>query len=119
MTKGVLVVAHGSRARETEETLVSILEVVKEKMPTAIIEHAFMEFSDKTLESGIASLVAKNVSEIKVVPYFLFAGIHLKEDIPAMLNECVAKHRGIKWSMEEPLGFDRRLAEILVDRISR
>ncbi len=115
--KGVLVVAHGSRAKETEATLKTVLDMAKEKLPDVCIEHAFMEFGDKTIESGIAALAAKNVTDIKIVPYFLFMGIHLKEDIPNAVNECIKSYPDIKVVMGKPLGADSRLAEILADRI--
>ena len=115
--KGVLIVAHGSRAKETEAALDTVLSMVKAKLPDLAIESAFMEFSDRTLEKGISALAAGGVTEIKIVPYFLFSGIHIKEDIPEMAAECAANHPGIKLTMGEPLGVDERLADILVDRI--
>jgi len=115
--KGVLIVAHGSRAKETEATLDAVLVMVKEVLPETTIECAFMEFSDRTLEKGISALAAKGVTEIKLVPYFLFSGIHIKEDIPDMAAECAANYPGVKITMGEPFGADKRLAEILVDRI--
>jgi len=115
--KGVLVVAHGSRAKETEATLEAIISVVKAKLPDTSIECAFMEFSERTLEKGISALVARGATDIKLVPYFLFSGIHIKEDIPNMAAECAAKIANIKIEMGEPLGIDKRLADILIDRI--
>ena len=115
--KGVLVIAHGSRAKETEAALEAVLSMVKTKLQGIIIECAFMEFSDKTIEKGVSALAAKAVTEIKIVPYFLFMGIHLKKDIPNMIAECAANFPDIKFTMGEPLGIDERLADILVDRI--
>lgn len=115
--KGILVVAHGSRVKETESTLVSVLKIVATTLPDVLIEYAFMEFSDRTLEKGVKALVDRGVTKIKVVPYFLFMGVHLREDIPEMVKRCTAEHPGIAVVMGEPLGADRRLAEILVDRI--
>ncbi|MDR2117793.1 MAG: CbiX/SirB N-terminal domain-containing protein [Planctomycetaceae bacterium] len=115
--RGILVVAHGSRIKETEEVLISLLNMVKQKIPEFCIEYAFMEFSDKTLEKGIAALAEKKVSEIKVVPYFLFSGIHLKEDIPNMIKQCMMQYPEIKVIMGQSLGIDYRLADILADRI--
>ena len=115
--KGVLVVAHGSRVKETETTLVSVLKIVEDILPGVRIEHAFMEFSERTLEKGVAALVAHGVTEIKIVPYFLFTGVHLREDIPRMVERCVSSHPEVEVVMGEALGVDRRLAEILVDRI--
>ena len=115
--KGILVIAHGSRAKETEATLEAVLSMVKQKLPEIVVEYAFMEFSDRTVEKGVSALAADGVTEIKVVPYFLFMGIHLKEDIPDMVTECAAGFPGIKITMGEPLGVDERIADILVDRI--
>ena len=115
--KAVLVIAHGSRAKETEATLEAILSMVKAKLPETIIEYAFMEFSDRTVEKGVSALVAKGITEIRIVPYFLFMGIHIKEDIPNMAAECAANFPNIKIAMGEPLGQDERLADVLVDRI--
>ena len=115
--KGVLVIAHGSRAKETEDALDAVVSMAKSKLPDFAVECAFMEFSDRTVEKGIRALAAEGVTEIKVVPYFLFMGIHLKEDIPNMVAECAASFPGIKITMGKPLGVDERLADILVDRI--
>ena len=115
--QGILVVAHGSRAKETEATLEAIVGMVKAKLPDTIIECAFMEFSERTIEKGVSALVSKSVTEIKVVPYFLFMGIHMKEDIPNLVAECAAVYPGVKITMAEPLGLDMRLAEIIIDRI--
>ena len=115
--KGVLVIAHGSRAKETETTLETVLSMVKAKIPETIIEYAFMEFSERTVEKGISALAARAVKEIKIVPYFLFMGIHMKKDIPEMVKACAANYPGITIDMGEPLGVDERLADILVDRI--
>ena len=115
--KGVLVVAHGSRATETEATLDAILSMVMSKLPDVALECAFMEFSERSLEKGISALVERGVKEIRIVPYFLFSGIHIKEDIPEMAATCVANLPGITFTMGEPLGVDDRLAAILVDRI--
>ena len=115
--KGVLVIAHGSRAKETEATLDSVLSMAKSKLPEIIMECAFMEFSDRTVEKGVSALAAKGVTEIKIVPYFLFMGVHLKRDIPEMVAGCAASYPDIKITMGEPLGVDERLANIIVDRI--
>ena len=116
--KGVLIIAHGSRAKETEADFEAVLSMIRTKLPNqAIIEFAFMEFSDKTVEKGIQALTGKGVTEIKVVPYFLFMGIHLREDIPNMIAECAANFPDVKITMGEPMGCDERLADVIVDRI--
>ena len=116
--RGVLVIAHGSRAKETEAAIESVLAMVRSKIPGIIMECAFMEFSGRTVEIGVSALVSGGVTEIKVIPYFLFMGIHMKEDIPEIVAGCAANYPGVTITIGEPLGIDERLADIVVDRIT-
>ncbi|WP_342668638.1 CbiX/SirB N-terminal domain-containing protein [endosymbiont 'TC1' of Trimyema compressum] len=86
-------------------------------MPEAMIETAFMEFSDSNLEAGLDALVTKGATEIAVVPYFLFKGIHIREDIPQAIGEYLKNHEGVQVFMSNTLGEDSRLADILTDRV--
>jgi sirohydrochlorin ferrochelatase len=115
--KGILILAHGSREKETEKTMDKIAEMVFAKLPETLIETAYLQFCSKNLETGLNSLIQKGVDNIHVVPYFLFYGIHIREDIPAAINEYLKKRPDVKVTMGETLGVDERLADILADRI--
>ncbi|MCL1929110.1 MAG: CbiX/SirB N-terminal domain-containing protein [Treponema sp.] len=116
--KGILIIAHGSKEKETETAIEAVVSMVRTRLPEIIIEWAFWGFSERTIERGVAALVARGIREIKIVPYFLAMGIHLKENIPRMADQCAQNFPGIKITMGEPFGVDQRLADILVDRIS-
>jgi len=115
--KGVLIVGHGSRQKSTERTLEAVVEMARLKLPDIPMEIAYMEFGEMDIPSGLNSLIDRKADEIAVVPYFLFDGIHILEDIPGILSEFEASHEGVKISMGRPLGADERLASILHDRI--
>lgn len=115
--KGVLIVAHGSRAIETQEAMEKIAAMVRTKLPDEVIEVAYMEFCEKTIEKGLQLLVDNGAKEINVVPYFLFDGIHIREDIPEELEKFKSTHSDVTITMGKTLGVDERLADILVDRI--
>lgn len=115
--KSVLIAAHGSRRKDTEMAMEKMAEMVRNKLPDNLIEVGYMEFCAKTIVGGLENLYAKGSREIKVVPYFLFEGIHIKEDIPAEIEKFTNAHQDAVVTMGEILGVDERLAEILVDRI--
>ena len=54
--KGILILAHGSREKSTENTLKEIVSMLKEMMNDYIIETAFLQFSDVNLEAGLDKL---------------------------------------------------------------
>ena len=113
---GVLIIAHGSREKQTEETFMAVVELAKAKVNVPV-EIAYMEFSPKNLAAGLDTLLEQGVTDIKVVPYFLFSGIHIREDIPTEINEYLQKHADITITMGNTLGIDARIAEVLADRI--
>ncbi len=115
--KGIIILAHGSRRTSTEKTLVQIIDLLKVKMCDYKIEYAFMEFSKKTIPLGLDALVAQGITEIVAVPYFLFDGVHIHEDIPEELAKYTENHPEVHISLGKTLGADPRLADILTDRV--
>ena len=118
--KGIMVLAHGSRVKETTDTIEKIVKLAKDNsedkdMP---IEIAYMELCQPDIPTVVKKLVDMGVDEIKVVPYFLFRGIHIKKDIPNELEAALEGHDNVKITMGDTLGADPRLAEILADRIN-
>lgn len=114
--KGILIVAHGSRKKTTEATFDQIVSLAKAKVVVPV-ETAYMEFSEKTIEKGLNQLLEKGVTQIRVIPYFLFSGMHLEQDIPEEIEKFLMNRSGLSIELGRPLGADPRLAEILVDRI--
>ena len=114
--KGVLILAHGSREKQTEETFNTVVDLVRSQVE-ALIETAYMEFSEKNISYGLNALVKQGATEIKVVPYFLFKGVHLRKDIPEEIAAFLEGKTGLSVTMAEPLGADPRLAEILAQRL--
>lgn len=117
--RGVLILAHGSRVAATKETINQVIDIVRNKITDMPIEIAYMEFCEENIERGIKTLAEAGVTEIKAVPYFLFEGIHIREDIPNELAEILKKYPGVKVEMGKTLGADERLADIIVDRIEQ
>lgn len=115
--KAILILAHGSREKSTLDTLEKITDMTKVQLPDVMIETAYMEFCDVSLEKGLDILVGKGAKEIVVVPYFLFEGIHIHEDVPGEIKEYLKEHPDLTVTMGKTLGVDPRLADVLADRI--
>ena len=114
---GVLILAHGSKRTETEAILNSLTAKVKDRSGEDLIYPAYLQFSQQNLEVGIDYLVGKGATKIKVIPMFIFDGVHVSEDIPNELEDIKRKHSGIEIKMSRHLGDDDRIADIITDRI--
>lgn len=115
---GVLIVYHGSRLSKAEQTFQEIIKLVKQKLPDMCIETGAMEFTEKTIEKGLETLKQKGIKQIQVVPYFLFEGVHIKKDIPEIIKVFKSNNPNIQVELKSTLGFDARLADIVVDRVN-
>ena len=114
---GVLLLAHGSRAKETAQTMEAIAEQTRRILPGKLIQTAYMQFGEINIEKGLSMLMEQGVTRIKVIPYFLFDGIHIREDIPNELEQFIKKHPHMELTFGKTLGTDERLAQILAERI--
>ena len=114
---GILIVAHGSRAKKTEDAMNTIVEMAMAKIGDTPCELAYMEFGEINIDKGLQLLVDKGVTKIKLVPYFLFEGMHIRKDIPEEVAEFLEKHPTVTVTMGNILGIDQRIADVLVDRI--
>ena len=117
MSTAVLLLAHGSRENDTEKTMEQIRDYVKSELNLELVEEAYLQFRHMNLERGLMNLVDKGATDIKIIPYFLFEGVHIKEDIPAEIDAFLQKHPGIKVTLGHTLGPDKRLAMVAADRV--
>jgi len=117
MNCGIIVLGHGSKAPQALETLQDVRDKVAQALSGVQVEVASMEFNKPDIPEAISNLVNMGVEKIVVVPFFLFFGIHLQEDIPGILADEKAKYPGVEIVLAGNLGADSRLVDIVLDRI--
>ena len=115
--KGLVVVGHGSRSKDARDVFFKIVEQLKGSMGIEV-EGCFMEISEPFIPEVIGNMYTKGIREITVLPFFLFSGIHIKEDIPAILLSVKNKHTDLKITMAQPIGYHEALVDILKERVT-
>lgn len=116
--KSVLLIAHGSRKNQTIDEFYGVVNIVKNMLPDLRIEGTFMSCRETNIESKLMELVDYGATEIIIVPYFLFSGNHVKNTIPFQVEKFLHEHTKVKITYKEPFGIDKRLAEMIVEKIS-
>lgn len=117
MKTAILLMAHGSRIADANDAVREIARQVQEMTGREIVEISFREQHLPNIQQGIDACVVKGAQRILLVPYFLFVGAHVREDLPEELAEAQRRHPGVEFAMGSPLGAHRKLAEIVVERI--
>jgi len=136
---GVLLVGHGSRLPFGKDVVSQIAEMYKAE-EDYLVEVGFMNMSKPSIPEAINMLSENGAEKIIVTPVFLAHGVHTTEDIPRILglkNDDHEEDHGhnhghghnheeeivnIEFEGEivytEPLGADKRIADIVKDRVN-
>ena len=117
MKTAILLMAHGSRIAEANTAVNEIAAMVKQFGDYDIVEVSFRENHAPNIQQGIDACVAQGAERILLVPYFLYLGAHVQEDLPRELEEARLRHPGVEMAMGRHLGVHKRLAKLVVDRI--
>jgi sirohydrochlorin ferrochelatase len=116
LSKALVIISHGSRSKDAVDAFNQIVEMVRKKDVFDQVTGASMEHNEPTIEDAVALVTAAGAKEITFAPFFLYEGIHIKEDIPRKLNEIFTKYPEVKFKLAKPIGVEPVLADILLDR---
>jgi len=114
----ILMMAHGSRIAEANDTAREVAAMVKDMTGFEIVEVSFRELHEPNIQQGIDTCVSCGAERILLMPYFLFMGAHVQHDLPEEIEEAQKRHPGLIMEMGGHLGAHRKLAEIETERIS-
>ncbi|MCY4260671.1 MAG: sirohydrochlorin chelatase [Rhodobacteraceae bacterium] len=114
---GVLICGHGSRSESAVAEFAAMVREVPAHLPDWPVAHGYLEFANPVIHKGLEELQARGCNRILAVPGMLFAAMHAKNDIPAVLNTYSAKHR-ISVAYGRELGLDPKLLEASAHRIT-
>jgi len=77
-----------------------------------------MELAEPSLEDVVANLSEKDILKVVVIPYFLFNGNHIKEDIPEKLDALKELYPAMEFSFGSPIGKEPLMADIMLKRVN-
>ena len=113
----LLIVAHGSRLEASNQEVWHLAQRLQ-TMPAPFrnIKCAFLEVALPTIPEALIDLIEiEQAKQIVVLPYFLTAGRHVTEDIPAIINLIKNQYPDIEIVLSAYLGSDRQLSESVLN----
>lgn len=115
----LLIVAHGSRRKESNEEVRCLATQIKENSGSAFdrVESAFLEISNPRIGDAIADLVEAGSTKITVFPYFLAAGTHVMNDIPKQIAQEKKNHPQVSFKVLPHLGALRGISTLILNQI--
>jgi sirohydrochlorin cobaltochelatase len=116
LKEGIVLFAHGSRDASWARPFEQIAAQLSQEFPVRL---AYLEKMTPTLDEAIASLAAEGLTSIRVVPLFLGAGGHVKDDLPRLVSAARAAHPGLRLTLEDPIGERPDVIVAIADALRR
>ena len=116
---GIIIVDHGSKVAAANERLERLCEAyVKTRAPKHwVVRPAHMELASPSISEAFDALVEAGCATIVCHPFFLSQGRHVREDVPALLDEAASRHN-VPYSLTPPLGEAPALLDLVHDVVS-
>ncbi|MGJ7604208.1 sirohydrochlorin chelatase [Variovorax sp. LT1R20] len=112
-TRGIVLLAHGSRDERWREPIEAVAARVLQDDPAARVVCAYMELATPDLHSAVAGLIAGGATAIRIVPLFLGMGKHAREDMPLQLDTLRKTWPQVDFSLARIVGEEPELVELL------
>ena len=113
--KALLLVAHGSRRRASNEEVVALSAVIAREMKDnyPVVEACFLELAEPSIPEALDRCISKGATDIFIVPYFLSAGRHVHADIPGEVDKARALHNGIAMTILPHIGAALQMKDLI------
>ena len=114
---GYVLFAHGSSIESANDSVREAAAELARRGGLEIVEPAFLESGQPDLRGAVGKLVARGVERVAVVPYFLTLGLHLRRDLPKLVEHIRASYPGLWIEVTAPLDGHPALIEALLGRV--
>ena len=115
MMKAIILFGHGARDVRWREPFDRLANLWQAQHPKTLVELAFLEMMQPSLEEAVATLAGSGATEIVVVPVFFGQGGHLRNDFPVLLASCREKFPQISLSATPAVGEDLAVLQAIID----
>lgn len=113
----VVLFAHGSAVEEANQGVRVLANRIQAHGPYAHVQAAFLGPGRPELGEAIAQAVAAGYRHIVVLPYFLTLGIHLRRDLPRLVEAERKKHPRLEIKVSRSLEDHPEMAALILGRI--
>jgi len=113
MTRAIVLFGHGSRDPQWRAPMDEVARRIRSRVAQVEVRCAFLELESPALVEAIADLADAGADWIRVVPMFLGAGRHAREDLPRLVEHCRHEHPTVTIELERFVGEDARLLDLI------
>lgn len=115
--QALLLIAHGSRRRKSNDEVVALTEKLKATCGDQyqIFQAGFLEIAIPSIGTAIKNCVNKGATSITILPYFLNSGLHVIKDIPKEVATAQQQFPNIVIKTTLHIGASELMMPLLID----
>jgi sirohydrochlorin cobaltochelatase len=111
----VLIVGHGSRDAAANAEFAALVARYQARRPELELRYGYLELARPSLAEAWAALGPER-RQVIVLPLFLFAAGHVKQDIPLALAEARRQSPAIEFLIAREIGVHQGMVELALQR---
>jgi sirohydrochlorin cobaltochelatase len=100
----LVLLAHGSRDPQWRDPPEALRRLLAARLENATVELAFLELAEPGFEEVLARIAAGGNTRVSIVPLFLAAGRHVREDIAGLVARARARYPEVEFRELPALG---------------
>jgi sirohydrochlorin cobaltochelatase len=100
----LLLLAHGARDPRWAEPFERVVGRLRAARPAGAVELAFLEFMTPDLLAAGRRLAQAGCDRVEVVPLFLGMGGHVRNQVPALVEQLAQEHPKVRWTLQPTIG---------------
>jgi sirohydrochlorin cobaltochelatase len=113
--KGIILLGHGSRDPQWTASFEQVRAAVERRLPDCATALAYLEQSVPDFATAVDQLVARGATLIEVVPLFLGAGGHVRNDVPQLVERAMARHTQVHFLLAPFIGDAPAVLDAIAD----
>jgi sirohydrochlorin cobaltochelatase len=121
-TRALVLFAHGARDPRWAAPFEAVAARIRAARADVDVQLAFLDFMTPDLARAAAACVDRGARRIDIVPMFLGAGGHVRQDLPPMIEALRAAHPGARFVLHPAIGeidaVTRAMADAIADTVT-
>ena len=113
MKDAMIVIAHGSKEADSNQAFLDLIEKFRKTYRQRMVQPAFLELCKPGISEAIDLCAEQGAEEVLIVPFMLFAGRHVKKDIPDHIQKAKMKYPALDFHYTGPLADQPGMLDIL------
>ncbi len=115
MKTRLVILAHGSNDPVWRDTFERLLGRLAVELGSEHVRLAYMQFVEPTLDDVADEASRQAIDTLKLMPLFLSAGGHVREDVPRLVRQALQRRPGLSIEVLPPVGEHPAFGNLVVD----